>query len=125
MRLTFPKAERLSSKKNIDQLFKFGAKIRAGSFTLFGSPKDNSNPRIEILISVPKKNITKAVRRTHIKRVIRECYRKNKEYIYSLFSNEIYIALIYNHSEIIEYVHLEAELLNAFNLLRKKINENS
>jgi len=123
MGLKFSKYERLASKKIIERLFKYENKIYLNSFTLLWSTSDNSNCRVEILFSVPKKKVIKAVNRTHIKRIMRECYRTNKDYIYGILNSNIYVALIYNTSEIMKYAHLERELLEIFDVLGKKINE--
>lgn len=124
MRLKFSKNERLASKKIIERLFRHGNQISFNSFTLFWTPNHNLAQRIEILISVPKKKVAKAVNRNYIKRIMRECYRKNKDDIYGLLSKNIHLALVYNRAEIINYAHLEKELLEIFNLLGKKVNEN-
>ena len=125
MKLTFSKSERLSSKKIIEELFINGHKLYLNSFMLIWDNKTNSNPRIEILISVPKKKIIKSSDRSYIKRIIRESYRQNKEYIYNLITDNIYIALVYNKKDLIEFNNLEIELLTIFERLSKKLNENN
>tara|TARA_B110000495_G_C22526945_1_gene320804 strand:+ start:16 stop:393 length:378 start_codon:yes stop_codon:yes gene_type:complete len=125
MKLTFSKSERLSSKKIIEELFINGHKLYLNSFMLIWDNKTNSNPRIEILISVPKKKIIKSSDRSYIKRIIRESYRQNKEYIYNLITNNIHIALVYNKKDLIEFNNLETELLAIFEMLSKKLNENN
>jgi ribonuclease P protein component len=125
MKLTFSKSERLSSKKIIEELFTNGHKIYLNSFMLIWANKTNSDPRIEMLISVPKKKIIKSIDRSYIKRIIRESYRQNKEYIYNLITDNIYIALVYNKKDLIEFNNLEIELLTIFERLSKKLNENN
>ena len=125
MKLTFSKSERLSSKKIIEELFTNGHKIYLNSFMLIWANKTNSDPRIEMLISVPKKKIIKSIDRSYIKRIIRESYRQNKEYIYNLITDNIYIALVYNKKDLIEFNSLEIELLTIFKRLSKKLNENN
>ena len=125
MKLTFSKSERLSSKKIIEELFTNGHKIYLNSFMLIWANKTNSDQRIEMLISVPKKKIIKSIDRSYIKRIIRESYRQNKEYIYNLITDNIYIALVYNKKDLIEFNNLEIELLTIFERLSKKLNENN
>tara|TARA_B110000467_G_C18321804_1_gene485893 strand:- start:881 stop:1258 length:378 start_codon:yes stop_codon:yes gene_type:complete len=124
MKLTFSKSERLASKKIIEKLFINGHRIYLNSFMLIWCRKPNSNPRIEILISVPKKIIIKSVDRNYIKRIMRESYRKNKEQIYNLITDNIHIALVYNKKDLIEFNNIEIELLAIFEMLSKKLNEN-
>ena len=124
MKLTFSKSERLASKKIIEKLFINGHRIYLNSFMLIWCRKPNSNPRIEILISVPKKIIIKSVDRNYIKRIMRESYRKNKEQIYNLITDNIHIALVYNKKYLIEFNNIEIELLAIFEMLSKKLNEN-
>ena len=125
MKLTFSKSERLASKKIIEKLFINGHRIHLNSFMLIWCRKPNSNPRIEILISVPKKKIIKSIDRNYIKRIIRESYRKNKEQIYNLITDNIHIALVYNKKDLIEFNNIEIELLAIFEMLSKKLNENN
>ena len=125
MKLTFSKSERLASKKIIEKLFINGHRIYLNSFMLIWCRKPNSNPRIEILISVPKKIIIKSVDRNYIKRIMRESYRKNKEQIYNLITDNIHIALVYNKKDLIEFNNIEIELLAIFEMLSKKLNENN
>lgn len=78
---TLSKAERLSSKTLIEQLFAGGSK----SFPAFPlrvvymwiEPAEGEVPS-SILISVPKKRFKRAVKRNLVKRQVREAYRKNK-----------------------------------------------
>lgn len=75
------KSERMSQKSLIDNLFSGGNKSFS-SFPLRVVYKeletDKDIPRAMVLISVPKKNIKRAVMRNRIKRQVREAYRKYK-----------------------------------------------
>ena len=75
------KNERISQKRLIDNLFTGGN----SSFTSFPLrvvykhiDSNNDYPRAMVLISVPKKNLKRAVMRNRVKRQIREAYRKFK-----------------------------------------------
>ncbi len=98
MRATFTKAERLTSRKVIDQLFKKGStdgkQNAARTFYLFPfrllylypEPPPSDSPSLPaghptlpaILITVSKRNFKRAVDRNRIRRRIREAYRLNK-----------------------------------------------
>lgn len=75
------KSERMSQKNLIDNLFSGGNKSFS-SFPLRVVYKeletDKDIPRAMVLISVPKKNIKRAVMRNRVKRQVREAYRKYK-----------------------------------------------
>ena len=124
MRQTFPKAERLCSKKILGELFKKGS--AAGSsptvrtFYLFPFRVLYLPPTTEaecnatwpaIVISVPKRTFKRAVDRNLIRRRVREAYRLNKH----LFFREnpvgksplAYIAFLYTAKQIISFEEIE------------------
>ncbi len=78
---TLSKSERMSQKSLIDNLFSGGNKSFS-SFPLRVVYKeletDKDIPPAMVLISVPKKNIKRAVMRNRVKRQVREAYRKYK-----------------------------------------------
>ncbi|MGV3589692.1 MAG: ribonuclease P protein component, partial [Adhaeribacter sp.] len=110
---SFPKEERLCSKKLIAELFSKGS-----SFNLYPlrfvyikqAQPEASPPRV--LISVSKKYFKKAVDRNRLKRQMREAYRLNK---HLLRAEEQYsvqlLAIIYIGKE-----------KKPFNLIQKKLN---
>jgi ribonuclease P protein component len=78
-RYTFKKTERLSSKKDIEQLVIAGKAFNQFPFRVIYFYKNNS-PRfpVKIAISVAKKKFKRAVDRNRIKRLTREAYRLSK-----------------------------------------------
>jgi ribonuclease P protein component len=113
----FPKEERLSSKKIIEELFSKGSSNYLYPFRIIMLGKNEENkdfPRI--LITVPKKNFKKAVDRNRIRRQIREAYRKNKSVIFSEKNGimPLYLAIIYSAKEKIDYKELEKKLILIF-----------
>ena len=106
------------SKKDVQELYKNGNKINSVSCTLIWSlAKNKIDPR-NIVISVPKKHIKKAVDRNYIKRRVKEIYKKNQ----TLFES-VNIILIYTKSSLPEFNKLKEELLNLFQILNTRINE--
>jgi len=82
---SFPKAERLKSRKAIQALFESGQsefhyplKFIYRTFTPF-----EERPLIRAAVSVSKRNFKKAVDRNHIKRQLREIFRLHKEPLYA------------------------------------------
>ena len=75
----FPKVEKLKRDKIIEQLFKSGSKVKAFPLILIYSQVPLlENVEIQAGFSVPKRIYKLAVHRNRLKRLMRECYRKNK-----------------------------------------------
>lgn len=77
MKNTFKKAERLSKKKLIEELFAKGSYFYLAPFKVVYLEEPTSQYH-QVLISVPKRIFKKAVTRNLLKRRIREAYRLNK-----------------------------------------------
>lgn len=118
MKLSFSKQDQNLSKSNINKLYKTGVRLHGSQLTIIWREGDGQtkNP-IKVLISVPKKNIKKAVDRNYTKRVIRESFRANKLQIYSLLLKPLEIIIIYNKSTLPEFNKLKTELLHLLNLI--------
>lgn len=108
---TFPKAERLHSKKLIQELFDKGSSFYSYPFKiLFWQLPD---PGVhQVLFSVSKRKFKSAVDRNLIKRRMREAYRLNKHILYSNQEEQpsLLIAYIYTGKEIPDYHFLENKL---------------
>lgn len=79
---TFTKAERLCSRKQIDQLFA-GGNASFAAFPLraiyrVGERGECGAAPVSVLVSVPKKRFRLAIDRNRMKRQVREAYRRNK-----------------------------------------------
>ena len=113
---TFPKSERLCSKKILGELFKKGS-MSVGTFYLFPfrtlyMHSSEAEPVVEsarpaIVITVPKRTFKRAVDRNLVRRRVREAYRLNKH----LFDKETtyprYIAFLYTAKQIISFEEIE------------------
>jgi ribonuclease P protein component len=114
---TFPKHERLSSQKIIEELFSKGSSNYLYPFRIIMLDRNEENTAFpQVLITVPKKNFKKAVDRNRIRRQIREAYRKNKSVIFSEKNAilPLYLAIIYSAKEKIDYKELERKLILTF-----------
>ncbi|MUH37424.1 ribonuclease P protein component [Zobellia amurskyensis] len=81
---TFPKKEKLKSKKLIEQLFAEGKPVSSFPIKLIYLPTDFiDDTRIKTGVAVPKKNFKSAVKRNRIKRLMRESYRLNKHLVFN------------------------------------------
>ena len=119
MKLSFPKKERNLSKNAIDKIYQSGERLNSKHLIFIW----NKNDSMKLLISVPKKKVTKAVQRNYIKRLIREAYRINKSLISNLILKPLKLIIIYNKSTLPEFNELSEELLTLFKLVGKKNNE--
>ena len=101
--LIFSKEERITHKRDIQNLFNSGKKLNLFPFDIrYYSGKMGSLNKV--LISVSKKNIKSAVKRNLIKRRIKESYRLNKKQL----SNSGYsIAIIYVDNKILKFKQIE------------------
>ena len=100
---TLSKAERLSGRDAVSAL------LEAGRYGVSGCLKycytrDNGLAFSRILISVPKRNFKRAVKRNLLKRRIRESYRLQKE----LFGPGLDILFIYTPKEVLPFADIHA-----------------
>jgi len=116
MGILFSKEERKFSKNSIDDLYKYGQRVYGESLIIIWryTETDAMMP-VQLLISVPKKKLKKAVNRNYTKRIIREVYRLNKSHLINLFQRPIEVIIKYNKTSLPEFNKLETELLHLLN----------
>jgi len=78
---SFPRAEKLKSRKQIEHLFEHGSKVKAYPLMLTfvkyeGDPRE---AHIQMGFSVSKRRFNRAVDRNRVKRLMREAYRRQKK----------------------------------------------
>src|SRR5690606_855089 len=100
MNYRLQKNERLHSKKSIKELFNKGSSFFLYPFkVMYMTVEDPHAETNQVLFSVSKRKIKKAVDRNYIKRRVKEAYRLNKSLISSSVAKNK-IALIYVASEL-------------------------
>ena len=100
MNYRLQKNERLHSKKSIKELFDKGSSFFLYPFKVIHLTLDGAATETnQVLFSVSKRKIKKAVHRNLVKRRIKEAYRLNKSLITSSATKNT-IALIYVASEL-------------------------
>ena len=84
-----------------------------------------SSAGVSVLISVPKKRFKKAVDRNHVKRLIREAYRLNKNILLPSQKEADYdllVAFIYLGQEIFDFSNLQQKMQNALETLKGQLS---
>jgi ribonuclease P protein component len=119
MRFTFKKEEKLKSKKLIEQLFEQGKSISEFPLRMVYLKMDHqSSYPVQVSFSVPKRKFKHAVDRNRLKRVMRECYRKNKHTIYQNIKNKHILMFTYLDEKEHKYVDIEDKMIK---LMKKLI----
>jgi len=116
----FPKKERLSRKKVIEELFKKGSSLSFFPLRVLflASPGAASH---QVLITAPTKNFKRAVDRNMLKRRIREGFRLNKTLLRA--SPTFCLAYIYIAKEILPSITIHKAIqssLERLNVYEKK-----
>jgi ribonuclease P protein component len=117
MDYSFSKSYILSKQIDIDELFSKGKRIRNQAFTMLYQKVPLTVSPFQVLISVPKRKIKKAVDRNYLKRCMREVVRKNKELLIcqeNVAEKSVHFAIIYNVDSKLDYSNIEKHLLDLF-----------
>ena len=121
MALKFPKKEKLRNKRIIERLFKEGHSVSVYPLKLvylrIVSP---TGVKIQTAVTVPKSNFKSAVKRNRIKRLMRECYRRNKPHIFNNMEGNFAFLFLYLGKEMPAYAVVEKNMLQIFEKLLKK-----
>ena len=123
VKFTFKKSERLSSKKDIQELFKNGSSFYLHPFKVITLPSPNSLVH-QVLFTVPKRNFKRAVDRNLLKRRMREAYRLHK-HLLSTEPQVLSIAYIYTSKEIVDYASIAKPLEQSLSRIKKNVEKNS
>ncbi|UXX79764.1 ribonuclease P protein component [Reichenbachiella carrageenanivorans] len=122
---SFPKSERLSSKKIIDALFAKGASFYFYPFSVRFLLADEQASCHQLMISVSKRNFKRAVDRNRIKRLMRESYRLHKYLLSDVLPEGkfLVIAYIYTAKEIHPYSFVASKLVDSISRLKAKLDK--
>lgn len=121
---TLSKEERLSWKRYIDLLFEKGQSFVAFPLRVVYLLVEEDMPApVSILVSVPKKKFKRAVKRNHIKRLVREAYRVRKyDWVDRLTGTDkhLLVAFLYLDKEIHPYAVMEKAMDKAIRVIATK-----
>lgn len=122
MSFTYPKKEKLKSKKLIDQLFTEGKSVSAFPLRLvyLGTTFDDA-VMAKTGVSVSKRNFKTAVARNHIKRLLREAYRLNKGQYFNNLTTPHAFMILYIGKEKPTFAQIENRMNQLFAKFSNKI----
>jgi len=126
----FGKAEKLKSRKMVEELFArgksfnvFPIRISYKFLPLFG----NEKTILQVGVSVSKRNFKKAVDRNRIKRLLREAYRLQKQELIKVLKEQGkigYVFFIYTDKPMPQYQIMFSTMTKCLEVLKRKaINE--
>lgn len=123
MNFTYPKSEKLKSKKTIDLLFSEGKSVAKYPLRLvyvesdYGIPESRdfgTEQKIKMGVSVSKKYFKRAVDRNYFKRVLRETYRLNKHLLTDNLEKRYAFMFFYQTKERLSYQEIETKTIQLF-----------
>ncbi|PQV49583.1 ribonuclease P protein component [Jejuia pallidilutea] len=111
MKFTYPKQEKLKSKKLIEQLFAEGQSVTAFPLRLvyLGTTFDDA-VIAKTGVSVSKRHFKTAVDRNHIKRLLREVYRLNKAVYFNNLTTQHAFMILYIGKEKPSFAQIETRM---------------
>jgi len=115
MNQTYPKHEKLKKKKYIDLLFSEGRTVTKYPLRLVYVPVKELDVPLQMGVSVSKKYFKKAVDRNYFKRVLRECYRLNKDLLLNDLPEPYVMMFFYQTKERLSYQEIEQKTIELFN----------
>lgn len=121
---SYPAAEKLKSKKIIDLLFTEGKSVGKYPLRLVYLAHDfEENVPLKMGISVSKKYFKNAVDRNYFKRVLRECYRLNKEQLITHLDKKYCLMFFYQTADKLSFQEIEEKTKQLFEKFAKTIRE--
>lgn len=114
MDFTYPKNEKLKSRKTIDLLFSEGKSVSKFPLRLVYVPLTDSVEKIKFGVSVSKKHFKNASDRNYFKRVLRECYRLNKDLLHNNLDKPYAFMFFYQTKDRLSYQEIHEKTIQLF-----------
>lgn len=115
MALTFPKHQKLCGQQSIAALYKEGKRFTSWPLRVTYQEKDQS-PVTQVLVWAPKSLFKRAVKRNHLRRLMREAYRLHQD----ILTGSYQIAFNYIDKEEQSFQTIEKAVVKAL----RKIDSN-
>ena len=110
----YPKAEKLKKDTEITLLFAKGKWRSCGNLRIIilKNHQDLQNENVKLGVSVSKRYFKKAVYRNRVKRLLRECYRLNKDLFKASFGDKTIAMMFWVSNELPKkFQDVEAEFI--------------
>lgn len=129
MDYTYPKHEKLKSKKTIDLLFSEGKSVSKYPLRLVYAPSSygidaTKNQQIKMGVSVSKRNFKHAVDRNYFKRILRETYRLNKHLLQEGLKEPYAFMFFYQTKDRLTYAEINTKTIQLFEKFLHQMNTN-
>lgn len=118
--------EKLKSRNLISKLFTKNRHVFAYPIKLIWTQDaSNSNPGIQVMVSVSKRNNRHAVDRNKVKRLIREAYRTNKGILNKDLESmpNISLGIIYVGKGVLSHSEIEKGIISSLKKMRKALDQ--
>ncbi len=128
MSFSYPKTQKLKSKKSIDLLFTKGKSVSKYPLRLVYAIADEQHMDGEMMkmgVSVSKKYFKHAVDRNYFKRILRETYRLNQYLLRENLSEPYIFMFFYQTKERLSYAEIEQKTIQLFEKWTAEISKQS
>ncbi|WP_264519992.1 ribonuclease P protein component [Flavobacterium sp. N1994] len=124
MDFSYPKTEKLKSKKIIDLLFSEGKSVSKYPLRLVYIQHDfEENIPLKMGVSVSKKYFKNAVDRNYYKRLLRETYRLNKPLLIENIETKYCFMFFYQTNDRLSYSEINEKTIQLFEKFSKVLLE--
>lgn len=132
MNFSYPKSEKLKSKKTIDLLFSKGKSVSKYplrlvyiecDFDTAESKELETEHKIKMGVSVSKKYFKRAVDRNYFKRLLREAYRLNKHLLIDHLEKPHAFMFFYQSNDRLSYHEIETKTIQLFEKCIQKLKK--
>ena len=121
---TFSKRERLCSRKAIEQLYRSPRHWVCYPWAVYWNFAEGGEAPVQVLIATSKRRFKHAVDRNRVKRVTRECYRRQKQELYDTLGNRhILLGLSYIGDELPVWDMATSKMQRLLQRLIKEVGE--
>ena len=127
LKFTFKKEEKLKGTRLIQQLFEEGKTFSVFPFKVLYKFTLFEDACLKAGFGISQKKFKKATDRNRLKRLMRECYRVQKQYLKDILTfnkRSLAVFFIYTGNTLPEYTELKEKIKASLKRLEKIANEN-